>query len=60
MVIKQRPGFRFFVAAPNSFIIDKAGFLQLIKGAKNIGIISKEDLKEIYENTENSSSSGIG
>ena len=59
MVVKQRQA-RFFIAAPNSFVIDKHGFLQLIRGALNIGIISEEDLKEIYENKEDSDNSGIG
>lgn len=59
MVIKQRQA-RFFVAAPNSFIIDRYGFLQLIRGAASIGVISKEDLKEIYENEENNNNSSIG
>ena len=46
MVVKQR-GAHFFIAAPDSFVIGKNGFLQLIKGALKVNFISAEDISEI-------------
>jgi len=43
IVIKQEGG-HFFIAAPNSIIIDRVGFLKLIKGLVDIGFISINDL----------------
>ena len=46
MVIKQK-GVQFFISAPDSFLIDKTGFLELIRGATNIGFIDAQDLLNI-------------
>ncbi len=46
IVIKQEGG-HFFIAAPNSIIIDSNGFVQLIEALVNIEFISTEELKEI-------------
>lgn len=63
IVIKQEGG-HFFISTPNSFIIDKAGWIRLTEELANIGFIDRYDLKEIcyrleermiYENKENSS-----
>lgn len=51
VVIKQE-GVHFFIAAPNSLIIDRDGFLQLIIQLTKIGFITPEDLSSIL--------SGIG
>jgi hypothetical protein len=63
MIVRQR-GVHFFISAPDSFIIDKIGFLELIKGAMNIDFISSNELEglisEDYENKENNNSINIG
>lgn len=46
IVIKQEGG-HFFIAAPNSFIIDENGMLQLIEALVDCDFLSTEDLKEI-------------
>ena len=48
MVIKQK-GIQFFISAPDSFLIDKTGFLELIRGALNIDFINKDDLKGVID-----------
>jgi hypothetical protein len=45
-VIKQEGG-HFFISAPNSIIIDREGFLQLIKALVDIGFIEEIDLTSI-------------
>ena len=52
IVIRQR-GIHYFLAAPNSFLIDKEGFLNLIKGALSIDFITKEELSGIGTEDEN-------
>lgn len=67
VVIKQEGG-RFFISTPNSFIIDKPGFLTLIYelamlefvGEKELMDIVNEIRKEQDENEENSSDTSIG
>lgn len=46
MVIKQK-GVQFFISAPDSFLIDKTGFLELIRGAMNIDFITKDEIKGV-------------
>lgn len=46
MVIKQK-GVQFFISAPDSFLIDKIGFLELIRGAIGIGFIDPNELEGI-------------
>lgn len=46
IIIKQK-GVHFFISAPDSFLIDKTGFLELIKGALNIDFIEAQDLRNI-------------
>lgn len=46
IVIKQEGG-HFFISAPNSIIIDREGFLQLIKALVDIGFIEEIDLTSI-------------
>jgi hypothetical protein len=46
MVIKQK-GVNFFISAPDSFLIDKTGFLELIRGAMNIDFITKDEIKGV-------------
>jgi hypothetical protein len=46
VVIKQTGG-HFFIAAQDSIIIDKAGYLQLLVYLLKIGFIDSEDLNEI-------------
>ena len=48
IVIKQEGG-HFFIAAPNSFIIDKAGLLKLIHELVKLDYIQRWDLDEILE-----------
>ena len=48
VVIKQESG-RFFVAAPDSFIIDKDGFLTLTGKLLEIGFISEDDLARLFK-----------
>lgn len=48
IVIKQEGG-HFFIAAPNSFIIDKDGYLRLVKELLEIGFISEEDLLRLFK-----------
>lgn len=61
VVIKQKGG-HFFIAAPDSLIIDKDGFLRLIEELGNVGFITWQELEQIgdniYENTKNSGGSG--
>lgn len=61
IVIQQSDG-HFFIAAKDSFIIDKDGLLQLLEELGNIGFITWQELEElgdnIYENTKNNSDSG--
>lgn len=63
VVIRQKGG-HFFIAAPDSIIIDKDGFLKLIEALGNIGFFSWQELEQIgdtvYENTKDSGSSSIG
>lgn len=47
VVIKQSPGSRFFVAATDSFIIDKAGLIKLIEELVRMGFIHPEDISSI-------------
>ena len=49
VVIKQEGG-HFFIAAPNSIIIDKAGLLRLIEELGNVGFISWQELEEVGDN----------
>lgn len=46
LVVKQR-GIHYFVAAPDSIVIDKEGFLNLIRGAMNIDFITPKELEAI-------------
>lgn len=46
VVLKQSGG-HFFISAPNSFIIDKDGLLEMIAAMVRVNFISEEDLKEI-------------
>ena len=48
VVIKQSGG-HFFIAAPNSFIIDKPGFLEIVNAMLRIDFIGKEDLLKILD-----------
>lgn len=48
VVIKQYNG-HFFIAAPNSIIIDKDGLLALIKELENINFIDRYDLEAILD-----------
>jgi hypothetical protein len=43
IVIKQSGG-HFFIAAENSFIIDKAGMIKLIEELGKVGYLSQKDL----------------
>jgi hypothetical protein len=52
IVIKQR-GIHYFLAAPDSFLIDKEGFLNLIRGAMSIDFITKEEISGIGMENEN-------
>ena len=45
VVIKQSGG-RFFIAAPDSLIIDKAGLLELIEVMVKMDFISIEEIKD--------------
>lgn len=46
IVIRQEGG-RYFIAAENSIIIDKSGFLGLIEGLLGVGYITYKDLDEV-------------
>ncbi len=46
IVIKQEGG-HFFIAAKDSFIIDKAGFLQLVEELTKVGFLNVEDISQI-------------
>ena len=46
VVIKQEGG-NFFIATKDSIIIDKDGFIRLIKELTSMKFISSEDLSEI-------------
>ncbi len=48
VVLKQEGG-HFFIAAPNSFIIDKSGLLQLIVELGKMEFISEKDVEAIYD-----------
>jgi hypothetical protein len=48
IVIKQSGG-HFFIAAPDSFIIDKAGFLQLLLELGKVDFVDTKDLREVRE-----------
>lgn len=48
IVIRQEGG-HFFIAAPNSFIIDKVNFLSLIEGLADINFIDRIDLEDLVE-----------
>ncbi len=61
VVIKQEQG-HFFIATPNSLIIDKAGFLKLVVELYRIGFLQTQDISKLVEelgeinaNKENSS-----
>lgn len=61
VVIKQRDG-HLFIAAPDSFIIDKQGYLSLLYKLLEIGFLQAEDISAISariglgnENEKNSS-----
>lgn len=63
VVIKQTGG-HAFIAAKDSFIIDKEGLLRLIEELANVGFITEEDISQLSariglgnENKENSSNS---
>jgi hypothetical protein len=70
VVIKQKEG-HLFIAAPNSFIIDRAGMIRLILELLKVGFLDYDDLEaiteELYygeeqenENTKDGGGSGIG
>lgn len=48
IVIKQEGG-HFFIAAPDSFIIDKAGLMKLLTELVKVGYINPEELIDIIE-----------
>lgn len=48
IVIRQEGG-RYFIAAENSIIIDKSGFLGLIEGLLGVGYIEPEDIAELID-----------
>lgn len=65
LLILRQEGIHYFIAAPNCFMIDREGFLNLIKGAVGIGFISEKDIEDymkgnINENKENNTDSSIG
>ena len=47
IVIKQEGG-HYFIAAENSFIIDKEGLIRLITELGKAGYLQKEELESIY------------
>lgn len=48
IVIKQEGG-HYFIAAPDSFIIDKEGYLRLTKELMEIGFISEDDIAKMFK-----------
>lgn len=52
IVIKQSGG-HFFVSTPNSIIIDRAGYLQLMEALVEMGFISTGDLGYIAHKDRN-------
>lgn len=48
VVIKQK-GVHFFIAAPDSFIIDKIGFLTLVRELVRMEFIDLKELDKIME-----------
>jgi len=53
IVVRQGAGTRFFVSAPDSFIIDKYGMKELIKGMISVGFITEVDFHNIIKESVN-------
>ena len=52
IVIKQSGG-HLFISAPNSFLIDKNGFLEMVSAFVKVGFIDKDDLLKIIGRSVN-------
>lgn len=46
-VVIRQEGIHYFIAAPDSFIIDRAGYLRLFFELMKIGFITFEDLEDV-------------